>query len=103
MRKIREVPVFFDPYRKRWPRLRQGVFLTGFIMTCVFGVLIMSVLVNPYLPDLKLPNSTFLPSPGHPTSQVIPQLETPRQQALREAKQKLEKERKLRAASMVQQ
>jgi cellulose synthase/poly-beta-1,6-N-acetylglucosamine synthase-like glycosyltransferase/peptidoglycan/xylan/chitin deacetylase (PgdA/CDA1 family)/spore germination protein YaaH len=103
MRKIREVPIFFDPNRKRWPRLRQGVFLSGFIMTCVFGVLIMSVLVNPYLPDLKLPNSTFLPSPGHPTSQVIPPLETPRQQALREAKQKLEKERKLRAASMVQQ
>jgi len=108
MSKIREVPVFFDPNRKRWPRLRQGVFLTGFIITCVFAVLIISVLVNPYLPDLKLPPSTFLPKPGHPTSQVIRPLETPRQQALRETKQKLEKEqrlekeRRLRQASMAE-
>jgi cellulose synthase/poly-beta-1,6-N-acetylglucosamine synthase-like glycosyltransferase/peptidoglycan/xylan/chitin deacetylase (PgdA/CDA1 family)/spore germination protein YaaH len=71
-------------------------------MTCVFGVLIISVLVNPYLPDLKFPRSTFLPSPGHPTAQVIPPLETPRQRALREAKQKLERERKLQLASLVQ-
>src|SRR5215469_4763804 len=103
MRKIREVPVFFDPHRKRWPRLRQGVFLTGFVMTCVFGVLIISVLINPYLPDLKLPPSSILPRPGHPTSQVIKPLESPREVALREAKQKLEKERKLRLASTARQ
>src|SRR5215467_7036175 len=103
MPKIREVPVFFDPHKKRWPRLRQGVFLSGFIITCVFGVLIISVLVNPYLPDLKLPPSTILPSPGHPTSQVIRPLETPREQALRETKQKLERERRLRLASTTMQ
>src|SRR5262245_17832396 len=103
MRKVRDVPVFFDPHRRRWPRLRQGVFLSGFIMTCVFGVLIISVLINPYLPDPKLPPTSILHSPGHPTSQVIKPLETPREVALREAKQKLERERKLRLASTARQ
>jgi hypothetical protein len=55
MSKYRDVPVFFDPDNKRWPRLRRGVFLTGLILSLLFGVLIASILINPLLPKLNLP------------------------------------------------
>jgi cellulose synthase/poly-beta-1,6-N-acetylglucosamine synthase-like glycosyltransferase/peptidoglycan/xylan/chitin deacetylase (PgdA/CDA1 family)/spore germination protein YaaH len=102
MSKIRELPVFFDPDRKRWPRLRQGVFLTGLFISILFGVLIFSVLLNPILPTLKLPPSSILRNGGHVAAPFQDPILTPRQRALKEAKQKLEKERKLRQASFAQ-
>ena len=60
-----ERPVFFDPKRKRWPRFRRGLFAAGLLFTLVFGGLVASVIVNPVLPALKLPQSTLLPRGGH--------------------------------------
>src|SRR5881409_964145 len=60
MSKYREVPVFFDPDQKRWPRLRRGVFLSGLIFSSLFGILIVSILINPLLPKLNLPKMSFL-------------------------------------------
>ncbi|HEY6332275.1 MAG TPA: glycosyltransferase, partial [Blastocatellia bacterium] len=102
MSKVRELPVFFDPDKKRWPRLRQGVFFTGLAVFCLFGVLIFSVLLNPILPSLKLPASSILPNGGHVAPPTIPPMLTPRQRALKEAKQKIEKERRLAQASLMQ-
>ncbi|MGH9760072.1 MAG: hypothetical protein ACREAC_04425, partial [Blastocatellia bacterium] len=97
----RQLPVFYDPDQKRWPRLRHGVFVTAFAISCLFGLLIFSVLVNPILPGLNLPSSSFLPNGAHlaPATETIKPLETPRQQAIREAKQKIERERALRRVS----
>lgn len=99
MSKYREVPVFFDPDQKRWPRLRRGVFLSGLILSIVFGILIVSILVLPALPPLDLPQRFAV---GHPiTAPPTPErIRTPRERALREAKEKLELERSKRAARL---
>ncbi len=97
MSKYRAVPVFFDPARKRWPRLRRGVFLTGLFFSSLFGILIFSILINPLLPQLNLPQSSILPKGAHaPTADLV---ETDSQRKLREAKQKLEVERSKREAA----
>lgn len=105
MRTQRNLPVFYDPDQRRWPRLRQGVFLTALILTCLFGLLIFSVLLNPVLPGLRLPASSILPNGGHaapaPPSLTNP-LQTPQQQAIKEAKQKI-KEAKQKAERERQQ
>jgi peptidoglycan-N-acetylglucosamine deacetylase len=95
MSKYREVPVFFDPDRKRWPRLRRGVFLTGLIFSSLFGILLVSILINPILP--KLHQSNILPKGTRtPTADLV---ETESQRKLRAAKQKLELERSKREAA----
>jgi peptidoglycan-N-acetylglucosamine deacetylase len=94
MSKYRVVPVFFDPDNKRWPRLRRGVFLTGLIFSSLFGVLIISILSNPFLPKLNLPQSSMLPKGAQkPKGPVI---ETDAQRRLRENKERLELERSKR-------
>ena len=98
MSRNRIVPVFFDPDRKRWPRLRRGVFLAGLLFSSLFGILIVSILVNPILPRLNLPKASFLPNDARaPTAE--PMIETPTQRKLRDAKQKLELERGKRQAA----
>jgi cellulose synthase/poly-beta-1,6-N-acetylglucosamine synthase-like glycosyltransferase/peptidoglycan/xylan/chitin deacetylase (PgdA/CDA1 family)/spore germination protein YaaH len=97
MSRNRIVPVFFDPNRKRWPRLRRGVFLTGLLFSSLFGILIISILTNPFLPKLNLPKASFLPNDARaPTAELI---ETAAQRRLRETKQKLELERSKRQAA----
>src|ERR1044071_9320256 len=91
----REVPIFFDPDRKRWPRLRRGVFLSGLILSTVFGILVVSIIVSTALPQLDLPPRI---SAGRPITLTRGKLETDKQRALREAKEKLEIERSKRAA-----
>src|ERR1700704_5627074 len=87
MSTYRAAPVFFDPDNKRWPRLRRGVFLTGLVLSTLFGVLIFSILINPLLPELHLPQSSlFGKGTRTPTAELI---ETEPQRKLREAKQKL--------------
>src|SRR6266498_4791587 len=93
MSKYRAVPVFFDPDQKRWPRLRRGVFLTGLLFSSLFGILIVSILVNPILPKLNLPQSSILPKGARPLKEVF---ETGAQRRLRETKQRLELERNKR-------
>jgi peptidoglycan-N-acetylglucosamine deacetylase len=97
MSRYRATPVFFDPDKKRWPRLRRGVFLTGLILSSLFGVLIFSILINPLLPELHLPpSSLFGQSTRTPTADRV---ESEAQRRLREAKQKLELERSKREAA----
>ncbi|HWO01219.1 MAG TPA: polysaccharide deacetylase family protein, partial [Blastocatellia bacterium] len=97
MSRNRIVPVFFDPDRKRWPRLRRGVFLAGLLFSSLFGILIVSILINPILPSLNLPKLKWLPNDARaPTAE---QLETPAQKKLRETKQKLDLERAKRQAA----
>jgi cellulose synthase/poly-beta-1,6-N-acetylglucosamine synthase-like glycosyltransferase/peptidoglycan/xylan/chitin deacetylase (PgdA/CDA1 family)/spore germination protein YaaH len=98
MSRNRIVPVFFDPDRKRWPRLKRGVFLAGLLFSSLFGILIISILVNPILPQLNLPKASFLPNDARaPTAEPI--IETPNQRKLRDAKKKLELERNKRQAA----
>src|SRR5579862_7333797 len=91
MSKNRVQPVFFDPDRKRWPRLRRGVYLTGLLVSSVFGVSIFSILINPLLPASGLPSVR----PKFSALQKPDLLETDRQRALQEAKRKLDAERNL--------
>src|SRR5215467_10811449 len=86
----RQIPVFFDPMQKRWPRLRTGVFATGLILSGVFGILIASILSLPVLSPLRL-QFEGTRKIGRPPSKTT--LLDPRQTALREAKLKIEAER----------
>src|SRR5262249_42984207 len=81
----------------RWPRLRGGVYLSGLVLSVLFGVLVLSILLNPVLPRLALPQ--VLPSGGHVAPPAPPQILTPRQRAIREAKRKIEQERNIRKVS----
>ena len=45
-------PVFFDPDRKRWPRLRLGMTLLGLTLSLLLGMLVLSILASPVLPSL---------------------------------------------------
>src|SRR5262245_36913188 len=95
----REVPIFFDPDQKRWPRLRRGVFLSGLILSTVFGILVVSIIVYPALPQLDLPQRINAGRPITPFPKGK-KVETPRESALHEAKEKLEIERSKRAARL---
>ena len=98
MSKYRDAPVFFDAARKRWPRLRRGVFLTGLVFSSLFGILIVSILLNPLLPKLNLPQSSMLPKGARPPS--AEPVETPAQRKLRDAKERLEVERSKRQEAL---
>ncbi|MFL6214134.1 MAG: polysaccharide deacetylase family protein [Blastocatellia bacterium] len=96
MSKNREHPVFFDPDKKRWPRLRRGVYLSGLALTLLFGLLILSILVSPALMPLQFteqPTAARVPPPD-------PKIETAPQRRLRIYKQKLEAERLKRAQAV---
>lgn len=56
-----EVPVFFDPKGHRWRRVRRTWLSLAVIITSVAAVFIVSVIVNPLLPQLNLPSATALP------------------------------------------
>ncbi len=91
------VPVFFDPSRKRWPRLRLGMAVFGLILSLLLGALILSILFSPVLPALNLPSASIVPHGAHmappppPLSLAHPL--TRRERALRDAKDKLVRER----------
>ncbi len=96
----RERPVFFDPSQKRWPRLRRGLFAGALAFSLVFGGLVVSVLVNPVLPALKLPQSSLLPHGGH----LAPPTPSPPTGAagrrFLDAKRRLDAERRLAPSAM---
>ena len=98
MSKNRQLPVFFDPDYKRWPRLRRGVFLTGLAVTVLFGVLILSILVSPVVLPLQFKSAEAdtktNPRVAFPEA---PQLQTKAERRLRLYKQKLEAEALKRA------
>ncbi|MBS1809311.1 MAG: glycosyltransferase [Acidobacteria bacterium] len=58
-------PVFHDPEQRRWRRFKRTAQIIGAILSIIFGVLIVSVLVNPALPTLGLNSSKALPQAHH--------------------------------------
>ncbi len=90
-------PVFFDPDRKRWPRLRLGMTLLGLTLSLLLGMLVLSILASPVLPSLHLPGISFLPQGAHALPDVPTLLPehalTRRERALRSDAAKLARER----------
>ena len=91
------LPIFFDPERKRWPRLRFGMLSLWLVLSLLLGALVVSVLISPALPALALPGVSFLPHGAHtlpamPAATAETHRETRQERALREAKDKLLKE-----------
>lgn len=90
-------PIFFDPARKRWPRLRAGMLFASLALTLLLGALVLSILASPVLPTLNLPGASFLPQGAHAVPAVPPlALErtlTRRERALNKTKIKLVRER----------
>jgi peptidoglycan-N-acetylglucosamine deacetylase len=93
----RVLPVFFDPERKRWPRIRRGLVATAGVFTLLAVTLILSILINPALPALHLPSSSVLPTSRSVAPPRAEALLTRRQQALRDAKLRLELEARRQA------
>ncbi|MEW6130601.1 MAG: glycosyltransferase [Acidobacteriota bacterium] len=87
------LPVFFDPNNKRWTRLRKSIYFAGLFFSLAFGVLILSILINPNLPNLKIEGKD---SKGHPVAALF----DPHQKELNDTKRKIEKEIALRRASI---
>jgi peptidoglycan-N-acetylglucosamine deacetylase len=48
-------PVFYDPNRTRWPKIKLGIFGLGLAVTVVLGALLASILITPALTSLTLP------------------------------------------------
>src|ERR1044072_2801763 len=92
-KKKQSLPFFFDPDKKRWPRLRRSVYLTGLFLSLAFGVLILSILINPNLPKLQIEGKDIK---GHPVAALF----DPRQKELNDTKRKLDREIALRKASL---
>lgn len=90
-------PIFFDPDRKRWPRLRLGMTLIGLSLSLLLGMLVLSILASPVLPALNLPGASFLPQGAH-AMPAVPALApehplTRRERALHHEQLKLARER----------
>jgi cellulose synthase/poly-beta-1,6-N-acetylglucosamine synthase-like glycosyltransferase/peptidoglycan/xylan/chitin deacetylase (PgdA/CDA1 family)/spore germination protein YaaH len=91
-------PVFFDPSRKRWPRLRQLMIAVSALLTGLFALLILSILVNPALPSLNLPSVTSLPGSAHLSPPLRPPVVPLHRRGVRAARQQIERERLLHEA-----
>src|ERR1700726_2981939 len=65
-----ESPVFFDPDQRRWPLVRSGFLSLGIVLGVLFGLLVVSVVLNPVLPSLGLhpgaPSRAPRPFPAGP-------------------------------------
>ncbi|MCC2866532.1 MAG: polysaccharide deacetylase, partial [Candidatus Accumulibacter phosphatis] len=100
-------PVFFDPARKRWPRLRAGVTLLGLTLSLLLGALVLSILASPVLPALHLPGVSFLPQGAHALP-AVPVLSperplTRRERALRSEQIKLARVREANLQQWLEQ
>ncbi|CAK0765034.1 poly-beta-1,6-N-acetyl-D-glucosamine synthase [Gammaproteobacteria bacterium] len=102
MQNQRPLPVFFDPDNRRWPRLRLAILLVGIILSVLAGFLMVSILANPILPALPLPNSTLSSRSGHG---IPPRGEehhiTKAKRALKEVKARLEREQEHTLAQLL--
>ncbi len=99
-------PVFFDPTKKRWPRLKLGITLVGVTLSILLGALMLSILATPVLPELRLPNVGFLPHGAHAIP-AIPALSverplTRRERALHSDEAKIAAERERRLSQLLQ-
>ncbi|MFO1431535.1 MAG: glycosyltransferase [Candidatus Competibacteraceae bacterium] len=101
----RNLPVFFDPEQKRWPRLRLGMVLVGLFSSALFGALILSILVSPAVPALDLPLASIWPHGVHmaPPSALLEHPLTHHERAFHNAKFKLEQEQQRSLQSLLAQ
>ena len=53
-------PIFFDSTGRRWRRVRRVRLMLAGIVTVMIGALVLSILVNPFLPHLDLPPAKLL-------------------------------------------
>ncbi len=58
-------PVFHDLEQRRWHRFKRTTQLSGALLSIIFGVLIVSVVVNSVLPVLSLSLIEVLPQARH--------------------------------------
>jgi hypothetical protein len=67
--------VFHDPEQRRWRRFKRTAQIIGGTLSIIFGVLFVSILINPVLPALGLLSSKILPQAHHiaPPLPVKPQ------------------------------
>lgn len=90
-------PVFFDPTKKRWPRVRLGMTLSGITLSALLGALLLSILAAPVMPVLHLPAVSFLPHGAHAIPQVpalaLERPVTNRERALHSDEVKIARER----------
>jgi cellulose synthase/poly-beta-1,6-N-acetylglucosamine synthase-like glycosyltransferase/peptidoglycan/xylan/chitin deacetylase (PgdA/CDA1 family)/spore germination protein YaaH len=99
----RKNPVFYDPKQTRWPRLRRLFLLLSFLLSVLFGLLLLSFLVQPAMPALKLPLLSFLPLPGpaNPAPPSPAPFVSPAQKAFKKSKEALEHSRRAKAPARV--
>jgi len=73
---MNEDPIFYDPRGRRWRRVRRTYLLIGVVATVLAAVFVVSVVINPALPHLKLQASIALPQPGdlNPPLPALPHL-----------------------------
>jgi cellulose synthase/poly-beta-1,6-N-acetylglucosamine synthase-like glycosyltransferase/spore germination protein YaaH/peptidoglycan/xylan/chitin deacetylase (PgdA/CDA1 family) len=64
MTPLRPHPVFFDPNRKRWPKIKFGIFALGLGVTAIMGILLASILITPALKSLSMPRREPPPKAG---------------------------------------
>lgn len=99
-------PVFFDPTKKRWPRLRLGITLIGITLSMLLGALGLSILATPVMPALHLPNVSFLQHGAHAIPEIPTlTLERPmsrRERALHSEEVKIESERQRSLSKLIQ-
>jgi cellulose synthase/poly-beta-1,6-N-acetylglucosamine synthase-like glycosyltransferase/peptidoglycan/xylan/chitin deacetylase (PgdA/CDA1 family)/spore germination protein YaaH len=58
-------PVFYDPSARRWRRLKGLALGLGAVVGILLGAVVLSILVNPVLPELGLKNLPQLPQARH--------------------------------------
>lgn len=83
---MKKKPIFFDPHRARWPKIKTWFYILGFLWTCISIVLIASIFINPFVDILSLSPSDVLPKKEH----LIPRLNlTEESRIFQKTKQKL--------------
>src|SRR5262245_21600567 len=84
-------PVFYDPAGQRRRRLRRTGWLLAIAITLLAGILIASILVNPWLPRLDLRPVAGLPHAGDTKWSPPPLAATRSEQKARRAQAALER------------
>jgi cellulose synthase/poly-beta-1,6-N-acetylglucosamine synthase-like glycosyltransferase/peptidoglycan/xylan/chitin deacetylase (PgdA/CDA1 family)/spore germination protein YaaH len=82
-------PVFYDPRRRRWRRVKRTIQLIGAVLSIIFGALIASVLINPVLPALGLKPARTLPESRHLSPPQPKPIPNQHERRLQQAKRKL--------------
>ncbi len=81
--------IFHDPEQRRWRRFKRTAQILGAILSIIFGVLIVSILINPALPSLGFTAAKTLPQAHHFALPPAPKLLTPHGRKFRAAKTNL--------------